>query len=83
MKSHLTNLIAFYDGTGGWIDEERAEDAVYLYFRKAFDTVSHSVLIGKPRECGLDEWMVRWLENWLNGTPQRVVFSGTELAGGL
>lgn len=83
VKSRLTNLIAFYDGTGGWIDEERAEDAVYLYFSKAFDTVSHSVLIGKPRECGLDGWMVRWLENWLNGRSQRVVFSGTELAGGL
>lgn len=60
-KSCLTNQIAFCDGTAGWIDEERAKDAVYLYFSKDFDTVSHSALISKPRECGLDEWMVRWL----------------------
>jgi len=28
--------------------------------------------------CGLDEWSVRWTENWLNGRTQRVVISGAE-----
>ncbi|GAB0209372.1 mitochondrial enolase superfamily member 1 [Grus japonensis] len=46
--------------------------------RKAFDTVSHNILIGKLRKCGLDEWTVRWVENWLNGRAQRVVISGAE-----
>lgn len=61
-KSCSTNLIAFYDWTAGWTDEERAKDIVYLYFSEVFDTVSHSALLGKPRECGLDEWMVRWFQ---------------------
>jgi len=53
-------------------------DVVYLDFSKAFDTVSHNILLGKLRKCGLDDWSVRWIENWLNGRTQRVVISGTE-----
>ena len=43
-----------------------------------FDTVCHNILLGKLRNNGLDEWTVRWIENWLTGTAQRVVISGTE-----
>jgi len=77
-KSCLTNLIAFYDSITGWVDEGRAVDVVYLNFSKAFNTVSHNILLGKLRKCGLDEWSVRWMESWLNGRTQRVVTSGTE-----
>ncbi|GAB0204069.1 mitochondrial enolase superfamily member 1 [Grus japonensis] len=58
-KSCLTSLIAFYDGMTGWVDEGRAVDVVYLDFSKAFDTVSHNILVSKLRKCGLDEWSVR------------------------
>jgi len=77
-KSCLTSLIAFYNGMTGWVDEGRAVDVVYLDFSKAFDTVSHNIPIGKLRKCGLDEWSVRWIENWLNGRTQRVVISDAE-----
>ena len=56
----------------------KALDVVYLDFSKALDTVSHNFLLGKLRKCGLDEWTVRWIENWLNGRTQRVVISGAE-----
>ncbi|PKU41248.1 rna-directed dna polymerase from mobile element jockey-like [Limosa lapponica baueri] len=77
-KSCLTNLIAFYDDMTGWMDEGRAVDVVYLDFSKAFDAVSHNILTGNLRKCGLDEWTVRWIENWLNGRAQTVVISGAE-----
>jgi len=37
-----------------------------------------SAFLGKLRKCGLDEWSVKWIENWLNGRTQRVVISGAE-----
>jgi len=62
----------------GWVEEGRDVDVVYLNFSKAFDMVSHNILLGKLRKCGLDEWSVRWIENWLNGRAQRVVISKAE-----
>ncbi|GAB0207791.1 mitochondrial enolase superfamily member 1 [Grus japonensis] len=51
---------------------------VYLESSEDFDTISHNTVVSKLRKCGLDEWTVRWVENWLNGRAQRVVISGAE-----
>lgn len=72
-KSCLTDLIAFCGGMTGWVNEGRAADAVYLDFSKVFDAISHNILIDELRKCGLDEWTVRWIENWLDGRAQRAV----------
>jgi len=78
-KSCLTNLIAFYDGMTGWVDEGRAVDVVYFDFSKVFDFSNvFDTVLGKLGKCGLDDWSVRWTENWLNGRTQRVVISGAE-----
>jgi len=50
----------------------------YLNFSKAFDAVFRNILTGKLRKCGLDEWSVGWIKNWLNGRTQRVVVRGAE-----
>ena len=50
----------------------------YLDFSKAFDTVSHSILTAKRRECGLDDQVVRWTANWLKGRSQRNMVNGAE-----
>lgn len=62
-KSYLTNLTAFCDGmTDGWVDEGSTEKVVHLDYSKAFDIVSHNILIGKRRKYTLDEWTVRCSE---------------------
>ena len=77
-KTCLTNLMTFDDGMTGWVDERRAVDVFYLDLSKAFDTVSHNILIGKLRQCGLGERTLRLIENWLNGRALRVLSSCTD-----
>jgi len=72
----LDQLENFYDEMTGLADETREVDIVYLDFGKAFDTVSHKILIDKLVNYGLDEQTMRWTENWLNSCAQRVVISG-------
>ena len=59
-KSYLTNLVAFYDGITGWVDEGRAVDVVYLGFSKASDTVSHNIFMGML-------WMVGYMSGLWGG----------------
>ncbi|NXG65745.1 DAAM2 protein, partial [Hemiprocne comata] len=77
-KSCLTNLIAFYEEITRWIDDGRAVDVVYLDFSKAFDIVSHSILVDKLIRYGFGDQVVRWIRNWLMGRSQRVVVNGAE-----
>ncbi|NXV75234.1 RTJK polymerase, partial [Atlantisia rogersi] len=51
---------------------------VCLDFSKAFDTVSHSILIEKLAATGLDRRTLSWVTNWLDGRAQRVVVNGAK-----
>ncbi|TRZ16353.1 hypothetical protein HGM15179_010754 [Zosterops borbonicus] len=58
------------------VDAGRAVDVVYLDFSKAFDTVSHSILLEKLAVWGLHRSTLCWVRNWLDGQAQRVVVNG-------
>jgi len=45
---------------------------------KAFDTVSHSILLEILAAHGLDGCTLPWIKNWLNGQAQRVVENGVK-----
>ncbi|GAB0178066.1 mitochondrial enolase superfamily member 1 [Grus japonensis] len=72
-RSCLTNLISFYDLVIHLVDKGKAVDVIYLDFSKAFNTVSHSILLEKLVAHGLDGCTLHWVKNWLEGRAQRVV----------
>ncbi|CAM5160171.1 unnamed protein product [Natator depressus] len=73
-----TNLIAFFDRVTSLVDRGEEVDVVYLDFSKAFDTVSHDLLINKLGKYNLDGATIRWVHNWLENHSQRVVISGSQ-----
>ena len=77
-RSCLTNLISFDDLATCLMDEGKAVDIVYLDFSKAFDTVSHGIILQKLAVCGLDRYTLGWVRNWLEGQAQRVVVNGVK-----
>ena len=66
-RSCLSNLVSFYGKVTRLVDEGKAVDIVYLDFSKAFDTVSHSILLEKPAAHGLDKCTLCWVNNRLDG----------------
>ena len=49
------------------VDEEKAVDVTCADFSKAFDTVSHSILLKKLAAHGLDRSTLCWVKKWLGG----------------
>ncbi|KAK4828466.1 hypothetical protein QYF61_026691 [Mycteria americana] len=68
-RSCLTNLISFCDKVNCLVDEGKAVDVVYVGFSKAFDTISHSILLlQKLAAHGLDGRTLHWVKKmaaWL------------------
>ncbi|KAK4821972.1 hypothetical protein QYF61_006171, partial [Mycteria americana] len=82
-RSCLTNLISFYDKVTRLVDKGKAVDVVYLDSSKAFDTISHSILLEKLAAHGLDGCTLCWIKNWLDGRAQRVVSSWRPVTSGV
>ncbi|CAM5177184.1 unnamed protein product [Eretmochelys imbricata] len=66
-----------YDEITGSVDEGKAVDVLFLDFSKAFDMVSHNILVSKLKKYGLDEWTIWWIESWLDCRAQWVVINGS------
>ena len=52
----------------------------YLDFQKAFDKVPHKILILKLKSHGMGNSIIKWIEQFLTDSRQRVVVDG-EVSG--
>lgn len=72
-RSYLSNLLTFSDRVTALVDKGQVSDVIYMDFCKAFDKVSHHILMSKLEICGFKEW----IRNWLGSIKQRVVVNGS------
>lgn len=78
-KSTTTNLLCYKNFISSAFDDGVQVHSVYTDLHKAFDTVSHQLLILKMRDnfgvCGKE---LQWFHSYLSERHQRVVLSGVE-----
>ena len=72
-RSCQTNILLCLESWARMLDEGKSIDVAYFDYAKAFDKVSHRLLMIKLQAYGLDGKILAWLETWLNGRRQRVV----------
>ena len=77
-RNRLT-VSALLDVTHKWLqstDTGKEVCAIFFDLRKALDSVPHRFLLENLRECGLNEYILRWLSSYLEGREQSVVLDG-------
>ena len=76
-RSCLTNILETLEQWTKILDEGDGVDVAYLDFRKAFDLVSHELLIHKMTKYGISGQILEWVRNFLHNRTQKVVIRGT------
>ena len=54
-------------------DNNHVTNAIYIDYKKAFDTVSHEILLKKLKLYGFDLSTLHWFENYLNSRSQGTI----------
>ena len=67
---HLTNYVS------GAINDNKFAIGVFLDLQKAFDVVSHDILLKKLSNLGIKDVVLKWFESYLSNRVQCVDISG-------
>ena len=74
---YLSYIYLFvYDEVSKWLDDGCVTDHVMFDFAKAFDVVSHSILLRKLHLIGIAEPLIYWIEDFLIGRSLSVSVKG-------
>ena len=71
-RSCLTNLLESLEAWTSALDDGYRVDVIYLDYRKAFDSMSHSRLLDKLRGYGIHGRWLNWIVEFLRSRKMRV-----------
>ena len=71
-RSSLTNLLETLEPWTAALDEGFGIDVIYLDYRKAFNMVTHNILIYKLKSLGIDSNLLSSLTDFLSARYMRV-----------
>ena len=77
-KGHSTELL-LVKMTEDWrraLDDNLVIGVVFVDFRKAFDSISHPILLRKLQELGVSGNLWSWIKNYLSNRHQATVING-------
>ncbi|KAL8625775.1 hypothetical protein ACOMHN_012367 [Nucella lapillus] len=77
-RSCVTQLLDTLDCWTEILDSGGSIDAVYMDFRKAFDSVPHRRLMLKTKAHGIEGKVLQWTEAFLSGCTQQVFVNGSK-----
>ena len=78
-KSCTTQMVPFTDNLALALNNKSRVDIIYFDFAKAFDTVSHDLILHKLKYLyGVDGLMLRFIRSYLQGRQQQVVVGGSK-----
>ena len=72
-RSCQTNILLCLEKWTKMLDDGKSVDVAYFDYSKAFDKVSHRLLLIKLKAYGIDGRLLAWLEAYLQDRKQRVV----------
>ena len=72
-----SQLLGFVDEVTEELERGHQVDLLVMDFSKAFDKVSHSLLVNKLQHYGISGTTNRWITSFLAGRRQAVVVNGT------
>lgn len=73
-RSTTTNLTEFVSGTLCALEDGKDVDVIATDFSKAFDKISHRIILFKLKALGFQTGFISWIKSYLEGRQYKVVF---------
>lgn len=75
-KSTVTNLLEYVTFLAEALDKKEQVDVLYLDLSKAFDKISHQMMVLRLQSFGVIGSLLSWFSSYLSGRELQVVFNG-------